>query len=49
MNKRWMKILAVLIFLLAIALLVYSLAPGTTITDTTPVAPILLVPPAGAP
>ncbi|MHC1783814.1 MAG: hypothetical protein AB9891_13845 [Anaerolineaceae bacterium] len=47
-NKRFLKILALAIFLIALAMLFYSLPGNPLVSETIPVAPTLLVPPAGA-
>ena len=47
-NKRFLKILALAVFLMALAMLVYSLPGNRLVNETIPLAPTLLVPPVGA-
>lgn len=48
-KRRILYIIAMVIFALAAAALVYSLLPTETLRDTLPVTPTYLIPPAGAP
>jgi hypothetical protein len=48
-QKRTLKVLALIVFLVALAMLIYSLPGNTSVKDIFPISSSLLIPPGGTP